>query len=174
MARFEFRDTELDPETGSSESEVVYLPDFDLVYDNLEKARNAMDEVASGKGVTDPNLKPILMQDQVLDKIADDLNKIFNTYRSHLRKKYPDDYARIKQKGVMNEANIRELIKDKVKEISTTAAGGDYLTKYAFRKKDSKPPVSQYLKMGYELVDRDKLRKQSKGIDYKDLFEDEK
>ena len=87
MARFEFRDTELNPEIGSSESEVIYLPDFDLVYDSLEKARNAMDEVANGKGVTDPNMKPILMQDQVLDKIADDLNKIFNTYRSHLRKK---------------------------------------------------------------------------------------
>jgi hypothetical protein len=174
MARFEFRDTELNPEIGSSESEVIYLPDFDLVYDSLEKARNAMDEVANGKGVTDPNMKPILMQDQVLDKIADDLNNIFNKYRTHLRKKYPNDYERIKRGGSINEANLRELIRNKVKEISTTAAGGDYLTKYAFRKKDTKPPISQYLKMGYELVDKGKLRKQSKGIDYIDLFEDEK
>jgi hypothetical protein len=170
MARFEFRDTEVDPETGSSESEVVYLPDFDLVYEHLEKARMAMEEVANGAGVTDSNIKSIIMQDQVLDKLSDDLNKIFNTYRTHLRKKYPDDYKRIKNKSRLSESNIREIIKNKVKEISTTAAGGNYLTKYAFRNPDSKPPVSQYLKMGYKLVDKDKLRKQSKGIDYKDLF----
>lgn len=174
MARFEFRDTEIDPETGSSESEVVYLPDFDLVYDNLEKARDAMDEVASGKGVSEPSMQALIAQDKVLDQIANDLNNIFNKYRTHLRKKYPNDYERIKRGGSINEANLRELIRNKVKEISTTAAGGDYLTKYAFRKKDTKPPVSQYLKMGYELVDKDKLRKQSKGIDYKDLFENEK
>jgi predicted transcriptional regulator len=170
MARFEFRDTEIDPQTGSSESEVVYLPDFDLVYDHLEKAKMAMDEVANGAGVTDSNIKAIIMQDQVLDKLADDLNRIFNTYRTHLRKKYPDDYKRIKSKSKLSESNVREIIKNKVKEISTTAAGGNYLTKYAFAKKNSNPPISQYLKMGYELVDRDKLRKQSKGIDYKDLF----
>jgi hypothetical protein len=170
MARFEFRDTEVDPQTGSRESKVVYLPDFDLVYNLLEQARKALEEVANGSGVTDTNLKAIIMQDQVLDKLADDLNKIFNSYRTHLRKKYPDDYKRIRSKSKLSESNVREIIKNKVKEISTTAAGGNYLTKYAFAKKDSKPPVSQYLKMGYELVDRDKLRKQSKGIDYKDLF----
>jgi hypothetical protein len=158
MARFEFKDTEIDPQTGSRESKVVYLPDFDLVYSHLEQARKALEEVANGAGVTDVNIKSIIMQDQVLDKLSDDLNKIFNSYRTHLRKKYPDDYKRIKTKSKLSESNIKEIIKNKVKEISTTASGGDYLTKHAFKPKD------------YKLVDRDKLRKQSKGIDYKDLF----
>ena len=174
MARFELRNVGIDPETGSSSSEVIYLPDFDLVYDTLEKAKEAMDEVASGKGVSEPSMQALIAQDKVLDKISNDLRKIFNEYRTHLRKNYPNDYKRITEGASINKANLRELIRNKVKEISTTAAGGDYLTKYAFRKKDTKPPVSQYLKMGYELVDKDKLRKQSKGIDYIDLFEDEK
>ena len=57
-----------------------------------------------------------------------------------------------------------ELLK-LVNEESTTAGAGGYNTKPAFGK-----AKNYYLKMGYKLVDKAKLRRNAKGMVYKDLW----
>ena len=64
------------------------------------------------------------------------------------------------------------MAKGAVSEISTSGAAGGYLTKYAYRKKGSPAPESQYIKMGYKPVNTKALRKKSKGFDYVDLYKD--
>ena len=56
--------------------------------------------------------------------------------------------------------------------MSTSAGAGAYNTPYAFNDgKGAKNTVrNYYLKMGYKLVDNAKLRKKTKGLDYKDLW----
>jgi hypothetical protein len=60
---------------------------------------------------------------------------------------------------------FKEELKKLIQEDSTSAGAGAYLTKPAFGK-----AKNYYLKMGYKLVDRAKLRKQQKSTDYKDLW----
>ena len=67
---------------------------------------------------------------------------------------------------------INEALSEIVKEISTSAGSPGYNTPYAFRKKGSKAPEGQYLKMGYKPVNQKALRKKSKGFDYVDLYKD--
>ena len=63
-------------------------------------------------------------------------------------------------------------IQEIVREISTSAGVPGYNTPYAFRKKGSKSPDQQYIKMGYQPVNRKALRKKSKAFDYIDLYKD--
>lgn len=59
----------------------------------------------------------------------------------------------------------------KVDEVSTTSSVGSYLSPFAFAKKPKAPKY--YKKLGYKPVDKKKLRKKVKGIDYVDLWEKE-
>ena len=51
-------------------------------------------------------------------------------------------------------------------------AGMAYNTPFAFRKKGSKPNISQYTSIGYKPVDQKAVRKKAKGVDYIDLYKD--
>ena len=64
------------------------------------------------------------------------------------------------------------MVKGLVKEMSTSGAAGGYNTPYAFKKKGSKPNISQYTSIGYKPVNQKELRKKSKGFDYIDLYKD--
>ena len=66
----------------------------------------------------------------------------------------------------------RSEFKRQLKEMSTSAAAGAYQTPYAFNpNKNAKGAAKNYyLKLGYKLVDQNKLRKQAKGMEYKDLW----
>ena len=66
----------------------------------------------------------------------------------------------------------RTEFKRQLKEMSTSAGAGAYLGKYAYNPdKNAKGAArNYYLKLGWKLVDRDKLRKKAKGMVVKDLW----
>lgn len=67
---------------------------------------------------------------------------------------------------------FKEDLKKLVSEVSTSGAAGAYNTPYAFNpNKNAKGAArNYYLKLGWKLVDQNKLRKKVKGIDHKDLW----
>ncbi len=75
-----------DPETRSFESKVTYLPDFERVFKDLKDSREGLKQVISGN-----------KEDGALKEILHDLNRIFNKYRTHLRRYYPQEYSQIKR-----------------------------------------------------------------------------
>jgi hypothetical protein len=66
----------------------------------------------------------------------------------------------------------RSEFKRQLQEMSTSAGAGGYLGKYAYNpNKNAKGAArNYYLKLGWKLVDRDKLRKKAKGMVVKDLW----
>jgi len=66
----------------------------------------------------------------------------------------------------------RTEFKRQLKEMSTSAGAGAYLGKYAYNPdKNAKGAArNYYLKLGWKLVDREKLRKKAKGLVVKDLW----
>ena len=66
----------------------------------------------------------------------------------------------------------RTEFKRQLKEMSTSAGAGGYLGKYAYNpdKNAKRAARNYYLKLGWKLVDRDKLRKKAKGMVVKDLW----
>ena len=112
----------LNPETGGVESKVIKLASFTDSLEKLYTATNALSDLVKSPGGKD---------DAVVVKLYDSLKGVFNAFRTHLRKYYPDQYA---------------VIKDKLDEISTVGGGAgqasftsgtegeNYATKYAFGK----------------------------------------
>ena len=141
-----FKTDEIDPETGSVGHKVIKLASFG---ESLKKMSDAVKALKGLMGTDDGR------KDSRIKDIADELKLVFNKYRTHLRKFYPDQYNQIK---------------DTLEEISTSGAAGSYLTPYAFRLKGSKPNDKAYKELGYKLAkegtcgyDRDKNGKKLKG-----------
>ena len=144
--------TDIDPETGAIEWDVADVADFSSTYKALKKAKNFIDylDKSAEKTKTDPRI----------DKFAIDLARLFNDFRSHVRKGYPEEYKRVLR----------------LKETSSTATGGNafaggagaqYATPYAFKKKGKKSPSIYYYKLGYKPVPKIV----PKSYDIKKLFE---
>ena len=143
---------ESEEDGGGVESTIIKLPSFVTLFQSLEKAKDDAKELASNK-----ELKGDTEYKNQYTQVRD----TFNDFRTYFRNNYPDQYE-------LATGKIQEI----VKEISTSGAAGAYNTPYAFRKKGSKSPINQYLKIGYQPVNRKSLRKKSKGIDYVDLYKD--
>ena len=144
--------TDIDPETGAIEWDVADVADFSSTYNALKKAKDFIDvlDKSAERTKTDPRI----------DKFAIDIARLFNDFRSHVRKVYPEEYKRVLR----------------LKEQSSTATGGDafaggegaqYATPFAFRKKGKKSPSIYYYKLGYKPVPKIK----PKSYDIKKLFE---
>jgi hypothetical protein len=171
-----FKTTSVDPETGSVNSKIIKLASFTDSLEKLYNATNALSALVKSPGGKD---------DAVVIKVYDNLKQVFNSFRSHLRKYYPDQYA---------------AIKDKLDEMSTVGGGAgqagftsgtegeNYATKYAFKKKIKEGPGATvgpgapagpegvtnnvYVKnFKYKLVDKKALNRSAKGIDVKPLWE---
>lgn len=84
---------DIDPETGTVSWKVEYVPAFDSTFKEFQELRQYLKRLAQK---TDDN---------VIDNLSDDVNKLFNQYRTHLRKKYPDEY----KKMTMNESEIGDI-----------------------------------------------------------------
>jgi len=84
-----FKATDVNPETGAVESKIIKLASFTDSLEKLYTATNALSDLVKSPGGKD---------DAVVVKIYDDLKTIFNRFRTHLRKYYPDQYAAIKDK----------------------------------------------------------------------------
>ena len=82
---FYFVDEPIDPETGRTSSKVVYKRSFSNMVKDIEA------EAIDMKKLSDES-----PDDMVIYKIAEELQEIFNTFRTHVRNKYPDEYKKIK------------------------------------------------------------------------------
>ena len=96
--------TDIDPETGAIEWDVADVADFSSTYKALKKAKDFIDylDKSAEKTKTDPRI----------DKFAIDLARLFNDFRSHVRKVYPEEYKRV--------LRLKEFYNTKVNEIKTT------------------------------------------------------
>jgi hypothetical protein len=79
--------TDIDPETGRITWDIEDTPDFTSVFRNLKKSKEFMDSLVRNKA---------LRSDSTMLKLQQELTKIFNELRTHVRKNYPEEYARIK------------------------------------------------------------------------------
>lgn len=123
--------TNIDSETGAISWDVDYLPDVgELVKDANELAKTSKEVAVKAKN------------DSKFRDIYDDAKLLRNKIRTHIRNNYPEEY----RKAVgFNEGVVDEM--------STSAAGGSYLTPYAFRLKGSKPNDKAYKELGYKEVE---------------------
>jgi hypothetical protein len=144
-----FKTKSVDPETGSVDSQVIKLASFTDSLEKLYAATTALSDLVKSPGGKD---------DASVVKIYDNLKTIFNSFRSHLRKYYPDQYA---------------AIKDKLDEISTIASssgftsggqGENYATPKAFGGEPSKKNYSAYSEAGWKKVNEFKYKLAKKPI----------
>ena len=82
---FYFVDEPADSETGRVTSKVVYKSSFSNMVKDIEA------EAIDMKKLSDEN-----PDDMVIYKLSEELQDIFNTFRTHIRKNYPDEYKKIR------------------------------------------------------------------------------
>ena len=139
-----FKTSSIDPETGSINHKIIKLASFADSLEKLYTATNALSDLVNSPGGKD---------DAIVVKLYDNLKQVFNNFRSHLRKYYPDQY---------------EAIKNKLDEISTIASnsgftsggeGENYATPFAFGKtKSTKGNYGAYTQAGYKKVNEFKYK----------------
>jgi len=179
-----FKNKGVDKETGSSTSDVIKLASFS---DALEKMSDAVKSLQTLMGTEDGR------RDSLVKDIAFDLKKTFNTYRTHLRKNYPDQYEQVK--GMLEELSS-------ISSNSGFVSGGEgenhtgpsprkstygAYTQAGFKKVSEGPGATfgpgpkagpegvvknKYITdFKYKLVNKKKLNKAAKGIIVKPLWE---
>ncbi|MAS51924.1 MAG: hypothetical protein CMD20_01840 [Flavobacteriales bacterium] len=123
-------------DTGTRSVSTQYrLPTFSKIFLNFTKMRDDVKFIQKNKDV---------QADGEFAKIFDDLNKVFNRYRTHLRKNYPGEYELILKSG-----GLKGELGGGLDEISTTGGGAgsasftpgtgmQYATPYAFKRKRKK------------------------------------
>lgn len=168
---FESTKSEIDPETGKISWDIKYKADYALVYKRFKELNKALKDFVTYEEVR---------KDPKLMEINKWFNTLYNTFRTHIRREYPTQY---KQLQTIDENVVRELVKKALEEESATGAGAgagtfspgegaQYATKYAFNpnKKAKGAKNIYYYKLGWKPVDAEKLHKQAKGIEHKDLW----
>lgn len=118
--------TNLDPETGAVTWDIKNVPAIDSTFKEFKELRTFMTQLARDT------------EDTVIDDLADQISKVFNQYRTHIRKNYPKSYKKV------NEEDVDEM--------SMSGGAGAYQTPYAFRKKGQKPNDKAYTALGYTLA----------------------
>ena len=78
--------SDIDPETGAVTYDVENVADFSSTYKELEQAKKFLRDLEQTGKAKD---------DTTLDKLADELSSIFNKFRTHIRKNYPEEYERV-------------------------------------------------------------------------------
>ena len=100
----------IDKETGQVGWEVIELPAFEKLNDDIDSL------VSTAKGVYTKT-----KEDEKFREFYEEARLLRNKIRKHLRSEYPDAYKRMTMEG-------------EIDEMSTSASAGSYLTKYAFKK----------------------------------------
>ena len=117
-------------EGGGIGHDIIRLPSFSELIKQLKNSRDAANDLVKGESVRD---------DEVLRTIYDEQRKIFNKFRTHLRKEYPAFYAELK--GQLTEEELDEMSTTGGGAGSASFTGGtgmQYATPYAFKKKKKK------------------------------------
>lgn len=100
----------IDPVTGQVGWKVIPLPAFDKLNTDLTNL------VRTAKGVYGKT-----KDDEKFRGFYEEIKKLRNQVRTHLRNEYPDEYKRMS-------------VAEDVDEVSTSGGSGAYLGKYAFKK----------------------------------------
>jgi hypothetical protein len=177
--------TNIDPETGSITWGVEEIPDFSSVFKNLMKAKEFMDVLSKNKDIRQDSKMQILQQN---------LTKIFNELRTHIRNNYPEEYRRIKSLSEESTISSNSFFTSGGEGENHTGPSprkstyGAY-TQAGFKKVTEGPGATMgpgpkageegvkdnvYVKkFKYKLVNQKALNKAAKGIEVKALWEAE-
>jgi hypothetical protein len=167
----------LKPTPGEEEensSDVVYIPDFEILLKDINRALDTLRTVA-----TDPEV----IKDPKFGEIYNQFRVLRNNIRTHMRKNYPTEYQKIK--GMFEEQQVDETG-------FAVGMGAQYATPFAFKKTGPQelPETSPGASLGkgpkagpkgvsnnyytkafkYKLVNPKKLAAQSKAVDTKYLW----
>jgi hypothetical protein len=82
--------SDIDPETNSISWDISTTPNFESSFKMFSQLKKALKTLSSKK-------------DSKLDLISTEVDSLFNEFRTHLRKKYPDEYKLFKS---INEDSI--------------------------------------------------------------------
>lgn len=101
---------DIDPETGSVAWKVEYVPAFDSTFKEFQELRQYLKKLAQK---TD---------DSTIDILSDDVNKLFNQFRTHLRKNYPDEYKKVApvNESELEDIDLPQVIRNKFNNAITT------------------------------------------------------
>tara|TARA_Y100000034_G_scaffold127671_1_gene180931 strand:+ start:43 stop:867 length:825 start_codon:yes stop_codon:yes gene_type:complete len=94
--------TDIDPRTGGITWSVEDVAAFDTVYKTFDKLNQLIKDLES---------KGEAKSDLTIDSIAERVKDLFNEYRTHVRKNYPEAFERIKM--------VREELSIKGKKVKT-------------------------------------------------------
>lgn len=147
--------TDIDPETGKITWDVEGIPDLAGTFEQFYELRNYLNKLATQS------------KDETINRISDRVTKNFNSFRTHLRKNYPEEYRLAK----INEDEIDEISTTGGSATFTPGTGMNYATPYAFGGKNKykyKDGGIYTKKFGYKLVPN-KIK--GSGIEVKQLFE---
>ena len=109
---FELVSGEPDPETGKISSKVVRKPSISNMIKDLEAEIQDFEKLVKDKP-----------EDIVLFNISEELKEIYNKFRTHVRKNYPEEYKKVQEANTLASAGAG---------LSFTAGDGDaYATPYA-------------------------------------------
>jgi len=101
------------------ESDVVYVPDFEILLKDINRALDTLRTIA-----TDPEV----IKDPKFGEIYNQFRLLRNTLRTHMRKNYPTEYQKIKgmfeMSGTGGGAGAASF---------SPGAGAQYATPFAFR-----------------------------------------
>jgi len=110
----------IDDTTGRIEWDIVDAADFSSVYKALLKAKDFLSTLEKEGKAKD---------DVVIDGFAEDIAKLFNAFRTHVRKNYPKEYERVSR---LKEAVVKE---NESPSLKAKIAADDFMYQYrkAFR-----------------------------------------
>ena len=166
------------PGGEENESDVTYVPDFEILLADINRALETLRAIA-----TDPQV----INDPKFGEIYNQFRVLRNTLRTHMRTRYPSEYQKIKgmfeMSGTGGGAGAGSF---------SPGAGGQYATPFAFKKmgKQELPEAPPGASLGkgpkagpkgvtnnyytknfkYKLVNPVKLAAQSKATDTKYLW----
>ena len=83
--------TNIDKETGAIQWKIDYVPAYDTVYKEFEELRSTLNTLA------------VKTDDTTIDDLSDEIRNVFNRYRTHIRKNYPDAYKKFRTNENINE-----------------------------------------------------------------------
>lgn len=166
---FTTKQTDVNPETGTVTWDVTYKPDYGLMYKSFKDLNKEYKKFLTYKETS---------EDKDFKKIYNAFNTVWNAFRTHIRTFYPHEYKNLK---TVDEEKLKEIVLTKLKEMNSTGEGGahfeagegeNYATPNAFNpnKKAKGAENVYYYKLGYKPVPVEKLHKDSKVIDHKDLW----
>ena len=166
-------------EEDENSSDVIYIPDFEILLKDINRALDTLRTIA-----TDPEV----ISDPKFGEIYNQFRLLRNTLRTHMRKNYPTEYQKIKgmfeMTGTGGGAGAASF---------STGAGAQYATPFAFRLAPKMKKLGEanpgatlgkgpkagstgvknnyYTKaFGFKPVNSKKLAAQSKAIDTKYLW----